>query len=197
MHTVIYIFRSTSGRAYVGRRAVSAGALRRWPRAGRGPLPDGYCGSGKVWQAVVARHGMAGAEWRILARVTGSRDEANAVERRAVRLARAIFGPSCVNIRDGGDGWNSDEARALCAAREADPALAAKHRVKLRANADAWNQSPEGKAHITALAASWNYSPEGRAAQAKARAAAASPEARAKAEATKRRKAMAASSSAG
>ena len=51
---------------------------------------------------------------------------------------------------------------------------------------DGGNQSPEGRAHFTALAASWNYSPEGRAAQAKARIAAASPEARAKAGATKR-----------
>ncbi len=186
MHTVIYIFRSTSGSAYVGRRAVSAGALRRWPRAARGPLPEGYCGSSKVWQAVVARHGMDSADWRILARVSGSREDANAVERRAIRLARAIFGASCVNIREGGDRSNSDEARAPCAAREADPALAHQHRVKLRPSADAWNKSAEGRAHITALAAFWNYSPEGRAAQAKARAKAASPGARAKAETTKR-----------
>lgn len=178
---VIYAFRSPgSGAVYLGKHECDPTG---WPRRGNGRLPDGYPGRGKVVEHFHRRHG-AKVQWRILTIVPVAGWPR--AEKRAIHIARRIFGSRCVNIRDGGDGFTSEEARALCAAREADPALAAKHRVNLRANADAWNQSPEGRAHITALAASWNYSPEGRAAQAKARAKAASPEARAKAEATKR-----------
>lgn len=185
MHTVIYIFRSPSGRSYVGRRAVTARALRTWPRCGTGSLPDGYTGSGKVWGAIHRRHGPA-CQWRILARVTGTRAEADAVERRAVRLARAVFGGNCVNIRGGGDGWNSREAREIVAGREADPGAASRNRASLALVRADWNASPEGRAHIHQLAARWSRSPGGLAAVARARLAASSPEARARAEATKR-----------
>ena len=186
--SVTYLFVSPSGRAYAGWHGCDHTAI---PRRGTGPLPDKvrYTGSGKLWDTVARKHG-PNLRWIILQRFPGGTPRAtlDAAERRAIRLVRRLWGDRCANIRDGGDGWNSDEARALVAAREADPELAAQNRANLSAVAAAWNQSPEGKAHIAALAASWNYSPEGRAAQAKARAAAASPESRAKAEATKRRK---------
>lgn len=136
---VIYIFRCPKGRVYVGRRSVSQEALRAWPGHGVNRLPDGYAGSGKAWQAIHRRHGPM-CVWRIVARVEGDRGAVNKAERRAVRLARALFGQRCVNIREGGDGMTSADAQALASdpkrlaglrARHADPEYVIKNRAAL------------------------------------------------------------------
>lgn len=137
MQAVIYIFRCPKGRVYVGRRTVSPEALRCWPGQGINRLPDGYAGSGKAWQSIHRRHGRM-CIWRIVARVEGGRDAVNRAERRAIHLARLIFGPKCVNILSGGEGLTSEEARAL----HADPAVKERHKAGAR---EAQNR-PEVKA---------------------------------------------------
>lgn len=123
---VIYIFQCPKGRVYAGRRSVSPEALRCWPNRGHGPLPDGYVGSGKAWQAVARRHGAA-LVWRIVARVAGDRDAANAAERRAIRLARAVWGRKCLNVADGGDGQTREAMQRYWA----DPASANRNRAAI------------------------------------------------------------------
>ena len=43
-------------------------------------------------------------DWRILARVGGTQEVINKAERRAIRLARAVFGALCLNHKNGGGG---------------------------------------------------------------------------------------------
>lgn len=138
---VIYIFRCPKGRVYAGWRGVSPEALRCWPNRGTGPLPDGYTGSGTAWEGVARKHG-AGLVWRILARVDGARADVDAAERRAIRLARATFGRRCLNIRDGGEGSTSAEARALWA----DPAYVQRTKAGMKAAM----ARPEVKAKLSA-----------------------------------------------
>jgi|GEM_PF-5247978 len=114
MQAIIYLFRCPKGRVYAGWRGVSPEALRTWPRRGVGPLPCGYIGSGVAWLPVARRHRKA-LRWVILARVDGDRADVDVAEVRAIHLTRLIFGPRCKNIRDGGQGSTSEEARALWA----------------------------------------------------------------------------------
>lgn len=105
MQAVIYAFRSpVSGAVYVGKHTVHFLDLAEWSRAGVGPLPDGYLGSGRRWLRTATEEGSAAVEWRILARVDGTQAEINSAERRAIRLARASFGPLCLNHKNGGGG---------------------------------------------------------------------------------------------
>lgn len=114
---VIYAFRSPrSGATYIGKHQCDP---EGWPRRGTGSLPDGYRGSGVVVGHIHRRHGAA-VEWRILAVVDGDKDLVNRAERRAVRLARHLWADRCVNIREGGDGFTSAEARASLKAMWAD-----------------------------------------------------------------------------
>lgn len=138
---VIYIFRCPRGRVYAGRHAVSPEALRCWPGRGEGPLPDGYTGSGTYWQDVARRH-RAALVWRILARVEGDHEALVAAERRAIRLARAVFGQDCVNLHEGGDGYTPEQARAQAARNYARPEYLAKLRAaRLALSADpAWQE---------------------------------------------------------
>lgn len=120
---VIYAFRSPgSGAVYVGKHECDPDG---WPRRGNGRLPDGYKGSGDVVPRFHARHGAA-VQWRILAVV--SLDDWPRAERRAVDLARAIFGRKCVNIRGGGRGLSSAESRAMLA----DPEIVKRQRQASR-----------------------------------------------------------------
>ena len=133
MRTVIYAFRSPgSGAVYVGKHQCNPDG---WPRRGTGPLPDGYRGSGV---AVVNFHRCHGAavQWRILAVVDGDRGAVDAAERRAIRLARSVFGRRCVNRQAGGEGMTSEDARALLARPEVRERLAAANRARAA--------SPEG-----------------------------------------------------
>lgn len=109
---VIYIFRCPKGRVYAGQRTVPPEALRCWPGAGTGPLPDGYTGSGNPWWRIARRHRDA-LTWRIVARVGGNQAQVDAAEVRAISLTRAIFGPRCVNVLSGGQGMTSEDARAV------------------------------------------------------------------------------------
>ena len=104
-HAVIYAFKSPgSGAVYVGKHKVHPMDLVEWSRAGVGPLPDGYLGSGRRWLRIVEDDGSAAVEWRILARVGGTQDVINKAERRAIQLARAVFGALCLNHKNGGGG---------------------------------------------------------------------------------------------
>ena len=125
---MIYIFRCPKGRVYAGWRGVSPEALRCWPHRGRGYLPDGYKGSGEAWKGVALKH-KAALVWRIVARVDGTRADVDRAERRAIHLARLIFGRKCVNIREGGEGSTSADARALWT----DPAYAQRTKSGIRA----------------------------------------------------------------
>lgn len=154
---VIYAFQSPASRSvYVGKHQVSEGDLRSWPSEGYGRLPSGYRGSGLVVQRVHAKH-KDRVRWRILARVTGSMKDVNAAERRAIRLARRVFGPLCLNLTRGGDGFSSDdwleryadpafrEARAQqLRAMHADPAASERRKAAARSAL----QSPEVKARM-------------------------------------------------
>lgn len=142
---VIYIFRCPKGRVYAGRRSVSPEALRCWPNRGHGPLPDGYCGSGTAWQAVARRH-RAALAWRIVARVDGDRDTVNKAERRAIRLARAVWGQNCLNVADGGDGFTPDEARVQAGRNYARP----EYVEKLRSAMAVRSADPDWQAQMTA-----------------------------------------------
>ncbi len=130
--SVIYLFVSPSGRAYAGRRYCDH---TDFPRRGAGPLPDGYSGSGKLWQNVVRKHGSA-IRWIILRRFPEGTPRAiiDAAERRAIRLARHLWSGRCMNIRAGGQGFTSAEAIA----HWSDPHVQAKAR--------ATNARPEVKA---------------------------------------------------
>lgn len=125
-HVVIYAFRSPgSGAVYIGKREPKVNPTG-WPRRGRGYLPDGYKGSGDVVPRFHARHGSR-VEWRILAIVPVA--DWSRAERRAIHLARLIFGRKCVNIRDGGEGSTSADARALWT----DPTYAQRTKAGIRA----------------------------------------------------------------
>lgn len=144
---VIYAFRSPgSGATYIGKHECSP---EGWPRRGTGCLPDGYRGSGVVVGHFHRRHGAA-VRWRILAEVDGGRDAVNAAERRAIRLARHLLADRCVNIREGGDGFTSAEARASLKAMWADP----RHRAFISATsstaAKAQWSDPEFAAKVSA-----------------------------------------------
>ena len=113
--TVVYAFRCPRGRVYVGKHLVRRGHdPRTWPRRGRGSLPDGYLGSGKVWRTVRRVHGRA-VEWRLLAVVAGARREDwEPIERRAIRVAGAILPRGVLlNLTEGGDGLTSAVSQAL------------------------------------------------------------------------------------
>ena len=136
--------------------------------------------------------------WRIIARLEGDRDAVNRAERRAVRLARAVFGVRCVNIRAGGDGMTSADAQALASdpkrlaglrARHADPEYANKNRAALaRLNTEpefvekrrAGLAQPEVKARRKATLKALAQTPERAAQLAAAIAYRWSPEGRAK-----------------
>jgi hypothetical protein len=104
--TAIYVFSAPSGNVYVGKHA---GASWDWPRKGFGALPDGYKGSGVYIRAAHKKHGK-NMQWRIVAIVSDSR--AWARERRAICWVRKLFGKRCMNIKQGGDGFTSDDMRA-------------------------------------------------------------------------------------
>lgn len=184
MTAIIYAFRSPgSGAVYIGKHQCDPGG---WPRRGTGKLPDGYAGSGVAVASFHRRHGDR-VEWRILAAVDGDRRKVDEAERRAIRLARALFGRACVNLADGGEGWSSEEARAASAAAWSDPnhvammrdhlrnlRAAPDHSDKMRAAANAiWsdpNHVEKMRGHLAALSSD----PEVRAkisAAAKARCA--------------------------
>ncbi|RCW88733.1 hypothetical protein DFP89_101169 [Paracoccus lutimaris] len=184
MQAVIYIFRCPKGRVYAGRRTVSPEALRCWPSRGTGALPDGYAGSGKAWQAVARKHRDT-LIWRILARVDGTSQDADMAERRAVALVRALFGRRCLNLRDGGQGMTSRDARALWA----DPAYAERTgaaireafaRPEVRAKLNAAANTPEARQRRSATSKAVAQTPEGRGRLARATEASLTPEARAK-----------------
>jgi len=123
---IIYAFRSPgSGAVYIGKHQCDP---EGWPRRGSGKLPDGYRGSGVAVRNFHLRHGDR-VQWRILATVTGGRDAVNAAERRAIRLARALFGRACVNRQDGGDGFTSEAAKAVATAAWADQEKGARMRA--------------------------------------------------------------------
>lgn len=153
--TVIYLFVSPSGRAYAGRHTCQH---EGWPRRGSGALPSGYRGSGKLWANVTRRHGSA-IRWIILRRFgpDAARADIDAAERRAVRLARAMWGERCMNLREGGEGFTSTDAHALWA----DPACAAKITAS---NKEAANR-PEARARLSATAKAAMADPEARARQ--------------------------------
>lgn len=134
----IYIFRHLpSGRVYAGKRD-SAGA-HSWARRGVGFLPDGYRGSGSIWWKHLKKHPEASEYcWRIL-RICSDGDWI-ASERRAVRLARAVFGRACLNCYAGGYGLTSDDARRL----HADP----EYRKKISASRRSTNNAPEFRAKL-------------------------------------------------
>jgi hypothetical protein len=172
---VIYAFRSPgSGSVYIGKHECDPTG---WPRRGNGRLPDGYTGSGNVVPRFHRRHGAA-VEWRILA-VVADADWPRA-ERRAVHLARLIFGRRCVNIRSGGEGFTSAEARSL----NADPLVKAKHSASMRQS----HARPEVKARRSAASRESQNRPEVKAKQSatnarpevKARRSAAAKEANAR-----------------
>lgn len=125
---VIYLFTSPSGRAYCGWHGCDHAAI---PRRGTGPLPDKkrYTGSGKLWDNVARKHGPA-LRWVILRRFPAgtSRSTADAAEQRAIRLVRRLWGERCANIRDGGQGMTSRDARALWA----DPGYAERTGAAIR-----------------------------------------------------------------
>lgn len=184
MQAVIYIFRCPRGRTYVGRRTVPPEALRCWPGRGTGPLPDGYTGSGKAWRAVAARH-REDLVWRILARVDGERVDADAVEQRAVRLARAVFGRRCLNLRDGGQGMSRGNARALWAdpdwaERTSTAIREAFLRPEVRAKVAAASNRPEVQERRAATSKALAQTEERREQLARATEASLTPEARAK-----------------
>jgi hypothetical protein len=107
---IIYAFRSPgSGAVYIGKHECDPTS---WPRRGTGKLPDGYGGKGVVVPRFHAKHGDR-VQWRILA-VVALEDWPRA-ERRAVDLARAIFGRKCVNQKDGGDGNTRADALRMWA----------------------------------------------------------------------------------
>lgn len=173
MSVVIYAFRSPgSGAVYIGKREPKEDP-RHWPRRGHGRLPDGYGGSGDVVPRFHARHGDR-VEWRILA-IVPLADWPRA-ERRAIHLARLLFGRRCVNIRDGGDGWTSEEARAMGLRNAADPDWRAKNsaRNKARAKDPEWLEKVSARNKALAADPEWRF--KNRAAS---KALAASPEWRA------------------
>lgn len=184
MQAVIYIFRCPKGRTYVGRRTVPPRALACWPGRGYGPLPDGYTGSGKAWRAVARKHRNA-LVWRILARIDGERRDADAAEQRTVRLARAIFGQQCLNLRDGGQGMSSGNAQALWAdpdwAERTSAAIReAFSRPEVRAKVAAAADSPAAREHRIATSKALAQTPGRREQLARATEASLTPEARAK-----------------
>jgi hypothetical protein len=119
------------------------------------------------------KHGEA-VQWRILA-VVPVADWVRA-ERRAIRLARAIFGRLCVNVLSGGDGFTSSEARELGLKNAADPAWRAKNRAQLeRTHQDpAWQAA--NRAHLGRI----NSEPEARIQLGRMNEASTTPEARKK-----------------
>ena len=167
MQAIIYAFRSPgSGAVYIGKHECDP---EGWPRRGNGRLPDGYPGRGVAVANFHAKHGDR-VEWRILA-VVPLADWPRA-ERRAVDLARAVFGRKCANIADGGLGLTSAVAQRLARKRWSDPGYrdaqceafrAAGSRPEVRANraaaAKAAAQRPERKAQL-ARAAALNSTPE-------------------------------------
>lgn len=212
MSVVIYAFRSPgSGAVYIGKHECDPTG---WPRRGTGRLPDGYPGRGKVVERFHRKHGAA-VQWRILAIVPFA-DWVRA-ERRAIHLARLIFGQRCVNILSGGDGLTSEEARAVTRAAWSDPVYAAKisaaakaqwsdpesaakisaaikvvsNRPDVKAKVSAANREisnrPEVRARNIAANKAFAQTPERRAHLASIQASARSPEARAKAAATRAR----------
>jgi len=162
MQAVIYAFRSPgSGDVYIGKHECDPVG---WPRRGSGKLPDGYGGSGVAVRNFHRRHG-GEVQWRILALFDDGKDAVNAAERRAVRLARALFGRRLVNVLAGGDGYTSDDLRAMWA----DPEYVARRSL---AHKEAYAQ-PEVRAKVSAVQAQAQNRPEMRAqrsASGKARA---------------------------
>ncbi len=188
MQAVIYIFMCPKGCVYAGRRTVSPEALRFWPNRGTGPLPDGYAGSGKAWQRVARKHRDA-LVWRIVARVDGTRQDADRAERRAIRLTRALFGRLCLNIFDGGQGFTSEDARAVGAMNAADPLWSARNRAHLQK----LNSDPAQVARRAAQIGAIGADSEGRAIDEAKRAAAAAEASRRPDVAAKKSAAMKAS----
>lgn len=181
-HVVIYAFRSPgSGAVYVGKHEPKVDPTL-WPRRGHGRLPDRYRGSGVVVDHFHARHGEA-VQWRILAIVPVA--DWPRAERRAIHLARLIFGRRCVNRRRGGDGLSSQESKALwsdpgmrarqsAATKEAlnRPEVKARHRAGTKVAAN----RPEVKAQQSEVQKALAQTPAGKARYALLHAIAASPE---------------------
>lgn len=163
---------------------MSPEALASWPARGTGALPDGYMGSGKVWHRVAQKY-KADLTWRILSRVDGSREEVDALERRAVRLARAVFGRQCLNIRDGGQGMSSRDGKLLWAdpdyaARTGAAIKAAHARPEVRARRSEANNRPDVRAKLSAAHKAMAQTEERREQLSRATEASLTPEARAK-----------------
>lgn len=201
---VIYAFRSPgSGAVYIGKHQCDPTG---WPQRGNGRLPDGYAGSGKIIRQVHQRHGDR-VMWRILRIVGGGLDVVNGAERRAIRLARAVFGRKCVNKLDGGNGHTRASARAylttpsgrahLAGTRDRlhSPEVVAKRNAALReqaktperqlqiAAARALTKTPEALAKLAETKRAYCATPKGKENTAKRVRASHTPEARAKARA--------------
>lgn len=157
-HAVIYAFRSPgSGAVYIGKHEPKSGVdPTQWPRRGNGRLPDGYKGSGNVVPRFHERHGTT-VQWRILAIVP--LDDWVRAERRAIHLARLIFGPKCVNIRDGGEGFTSADAKRLASdpaqlarlRRQAPVAGSAVPEASRRVGSERWRANPDNARKVAEL----------------------------------------------
>lgn len=121
--TVIYCFTwaAGSGGVYVGKRTPPASCnVAEWPTTGTGRLPCGYGGSGKVIGAARAKFPEEAFSWRILEVVPAGGNYAEA-EARWVAWAKEAHPEVCRNLTKGGDGGDSDEARAALRSSWADP----------------------------------------------------------------------------
>lgn len=200
--SVIYAFQSPgSGAVYIGKHQCDPSG---WPKKGTGRLPDGYRGSGRIICQIHRRHGNAVA-WRILRIVNDGPAAVNDAERRAIRLARKIFGRLCVNKLDGGNGHTSQSAKAYLstpsglahlagiAQRLHSPEIVAKRNAALGeraksaerqrqiAEARLMTKTPEALAKLAQTKKAYCATDAGRLATARRVLASHSPEARAKA----------------
>mgnify|MGYP003670933698 CR=1 FL=1 len=151
-HYVYRITRKSTGRFYIGIRMCKCA-----------PLDDaGYWGSGTRVRAIIAKHGAADLEKRILVQVH-SRKEANRVEAALVG-ADQVNDPMCLNLRAGGDnGPFSEETRAKLSAAQKGKKLTPENRAKLLAANKGKKLTPETRAKIGAAQKGRKMSPENRA----------------------------------
>lgn len=199
---VIYAFGSPgSGAVYIGKHQCDPSG---WPRKGMGRLPDGYRGSGRIILQIHRRHRDT-VTWRILRIVSDGLAAVNDAERRAIRLARKIFGRLCVNKLDGGNGHTSDSAKAYLSTpsgaahlagisqRLHSPDVVAKRNAALREGAKSaerqrqiaesrlMTKTPEALAKLAQTKKAYCATDQGKVTTARRVLASHSPEARAKA----------------